>query len=93
MNWNESPNEHVHGPSRKVQLVHTIKITTFKESGKYYDKWTLEVHVEQDTWYDIIETVRHHKASTSPRPLQSDMDWLIGIDDSRDDMYPIILKG
>ena len=72
--------------------INTIKVTTFKESGKYYDEWTLEVRTEQDTWYDIIKAVRSHKESTSPKPLQSDMDWLIGMDDSRDDMYPIILK-
>lgn len=70
----------------------TIKINTFKESGKYYDEWTLEVNTDKNTWYDIIEAVRRHKQSTSPVPLQSDMDWLIGMDNSRDDMHPIILK-
>ena len=72
--------------------INTIKITTFKESGKYYDEWTLEVLTKQDTWYDIIEAVRKHKDSTSPGPAQSGMDWLIGMDNSRDDMYPIIIK-
>ena len=69
-----------------------IKVTTFKESGKYYDEWTLEVRTNKDTWYDIIEAVRNHKKSTAPGPAQSGMDWLIGMDNSRDDMYPIIIK-
>lgn len=74
------------------QFTHTIKVTTFKESGKYYDEWPLEVRTEQDTWYDIIETVRNHKKSKSPVPAQAGMDWLIGMDNSRDDMYPTLIR-
>jgi len=69
----------------------TVKITTFKESGKYYDEWTLTTTVEKDTWYEIIRAVKLSKnGHVAP---QRQMDWLIGMDDSRDDMYPIMLKG
>ena len=70
-------------------MKHKITVTTFKESGKYYDEWVLTLNSE-DTWYEIIKAVRGAKIGhIAP---QRQMDWLIGMDDSRDDMYPILLN-
>ncbi len=72
-----------------VKQKHQVKVTTFKPtSGKYYDEFIITVDT-QNTWYSIIEAVRTYKLTTK---VQSSMDWLIGMDDSRVDMYPIILK-
>jgi hypothetical protein len=72
-----------------VEQQQQVKVTTFKPaSGKYYDEFTITIE-SQESWYFIIEAVRTYKLTAK---VQSDMDWLIGMDDSREDMYPIILK-
>lgn len=71
-------------------MKHDVKITTFKPSGKYYDSWNAVVSTTEDSWYEIIKAVRNLKQEPGQ---QRDMDWLIGMDDSRDDMYPVIIKG
>lgn len=67
-----------------------VNITSFRESGKFYDEFHITVSTEKDEWYYIIEAVRAFK--TQGKPPQHDLDWLIGMDDSREDMYPIIIK-
>lgn len=67
-----------------------VKVTTFKDSGKYYDEWVQELTVEKNEWYYIINAMKEYKPT---HPVQTSMDWLIGMDNSRNDMYPIILKG
>ncbi len=76
----------------------TIKVFTFKESGKYYDEFEISVAPEIDEWYYVIEAVRYYKKTATK---QKDMDWLIGINQSinkvshrvYNSIYPIILKG
>ena len=66
-----------------------IEITTFKESGKYYDSWIQELEVEKDEWYYIVEATRQYRPT---HPVQLSMDWVIGMDNSRNDMYPVMLR-
>ena len=76
----------------------TIKVFTFKESGKYYDEFEISVAPEIDEWYYVIEAVRYYKKTA---PYQSSLDWLIGLDQETSKLssnvantiYPIILKG
>lgn len=82
-------------PDKNIQ---TIKVFTFKESGKYYDEFEISVAPEQDSWYYVIEAVREYKKTAT---YQKDMDWLIGLDQDvskisenvANTIYPIILKG
>lgn len=71
-------------------ILTTVKVTTFKESGKYYDEFEITVSTEKDEWYYIIEAVRAFK--TQGKPPQYQLNWLIGMENSREDMYPIIIK-
>ena len=82
-------------PDKNIQ---TIKVFTFKESGKYYDEFEISIAPEEDSWYYVIKAVREYKKTA---PHQRDMDWLIGLDQSINQVshgvyntiYPIILKG
>lgn len=68
-----------------------VKVMTFKESGKYYDEWEIEVEIPKDTWYEIIKAVKEYKQSDEA--IQKDMLWLIGVCNSdRDDSYPVLIK-
>lgn len=78
--------------------IQTIKVFTFKESGKYYDEFEISVAPEEDNWYETIKAVREYKKT---EPYQSSLDWLIGLDQETSKLssnvantiYPIILKG
>jgi len=74
----------------KQPILITVSIMTFKNSGKYYDSWQTTVQVEKDEWYYIIKAIHLIKQGhTAP---QRQFEWLIGIDDSRKDMYPVLLR-
>jgi len=64
-----------------------VNVTTFKTTGKFYDEIIIAVTADKDEWYHIIEGVRRLRKNTG-----TSLEWLIGMDDSRDDMYPKILK-
>lgn len=66
-----------------------VKVTRFKESGKFYDEFNIDV--ESKTWYDIVEEIRMYW-NERQNVSGSEMIWLIGMDDSRDDMYPVLIK-
>lgn len=78
--------------------IQTIKVYTFKESGKYYDEFEISVAPEEDNWYETIKAVREYKSTA---PHQSSLDWLIGLNQETSKLssniantiYPIILKG
>ena len=78
--------------------IQTIKVFTFKESGKYYDEFEILVAPEEDNWYETIKAVREYKSTA---PHQSSLNWVIGLDQEiskvsknvYDTIYPIILKG
>ena len=82
-------------PDKNIQ---TIKVFSFKESGKYYDEFEISVAPEQDSWYYAIEAVSEYKKTAT---YQKDMDWLIGLNQDvskisenvANTIYPIILKG
>lgn len=82
-------------PDKNIQ---TIKVFSFKESGKYYDEFEISIAPEQDSWYYVIEAVSEYKKTAT---YQKDMDWLIGLDQDvskisenvANTIYPIILKG
>lgn len=82
--------------NRQELPAHTIKVMSFKQSGKYYDEFIVDVHAEP-TWYNVIKAVRARKeAGCVP---QTGMDWLIGHTEEdllyqvAQGVYPIILKG
>lgn len=62
-------------------LTTSIQVTKFKPSGKY--SYTFSLSVTIASWYDITEEVRKHK--------DDEGSWLIGMDNSRDDMYPVLI--
>lgn len=78
--------------------IQTIKVFTFKESGKYYDEFEISIAPEEDSWYETIKAVREYKKTA---PFQSSLDWLIGLDQEEsklshnvfNSLYPIIIKG
>lgn len=76
-------------------IKHKIKVTTFKKSGKYYDEFEIEIESKPE-WYYVLEAIRKYK---STHPIQTDMDWLIGMSeeglhpDVAIGVYPRILKG
>lgn len=67
-----------------------VKVTTFKESGKYYDEFEIKVMPEGGGWFYIIEAVREYKKIAE---FQSNLDWLIGMDNIIEGSYPIIIRG
>lgn len=93
---------HILKEHKEIQVtdknIQTIKVFTFKESGKYYDEFEISIAPEQDSWYYAIEAVRQYKKTAK---YQKDMDWLIGLDQDEskisknvaNTIYPIILKG
>lgn len=71
-------------------------IMRFKDSGKYYDEFSLkfsDLENDPDCWYQVIEEVRKYR-----KLFTSDLWYLIGYSDdsvknyTKDDIYPIILK-
>ena len=62
-----------------------IEVMTFKESGKYYTSFTIEVRI--DTWYNIVEYLRAERSLSA-----TDKMWLFGHNDCHDGCYPTILK-
>lgn len=79
--------------------IQTIKVFSFKESGKYYDEFEISVAPERDSWNSVIEAVREYRktAIDDIKPF----DWLIGMEQDeskiseniKNTIYPIILKG
>lgn len=82
-------------PDKNMQ---TIKVFSFKESGKYYDEFEISVAPEEDSWYYVIKAAREYKKTA---PVQSSLDWLIGLEQDKsklshnvfNSLYTIILKG
>ena len=64
-----------------------IEVMTFKQSGKWYETFELEVE-RSENYYEMIEQVRNIKNNHR----QSEMHWLIGHKDIMDYSHPIILK-
>lgn len=93
---------HILKEHKEIQVtdknIQTIKVFTFKESGKYYDEFEISIAPEQDSWHYVIEAVRQYKKTATK---QTDMYWLIGLDQDEskiseniaNTIYPIILKG
>ena len=93
---------HILNEHKEIQVtdknIQTIKVFSFKESGKYYDEFEISIAPEEDNWYYAIEAVRQYKKTATK---QKDMDWLIGLDQDEskiseniaNTIYPIILKG
>lgn len=73
---------------------HNVKVTTFRDSGKYYDEFYVEVEA-YNAWNAVSEAVRKLKPTYK---VQSDLDWLIGMTedglhkDVANGVYPMILK-
>ena len=78
--------------------IQTIKVFTFKESGKYCDEFEILIEPEEDSWYYVIKAVREYKKTA---PVQSSLDFLIGLEQEEskishnvfNSLYPIIIKG
>ena len=93
---------HILKEHKKIQVtdknIQTIKVFSFKESGKYYDEFEISVAPEEDSWNSVIEAVKEYRKTATK---QKDMDWLIGLDQDEskiseniaNTIYPIILKG
>lgn len=67
-----------------------IKVTSFKDSGKYYDTFYLSAENlgSADHWFQIINAVKEFKATAA---LQSNLTWVIECP-TRNDSYPAMLK-
>lgn len=78
-----------------TKIKHKVKVTTFKESGKYYDEFTIEVEAP-NKWFYVMEAVKAYKPN---HQVQTDMDWLIGMNEEgstpevANSIYPTIIKG
>ena len=93
---------HILKEHKKIQVtdknIQTIKVFSFKESGKYYDEFEISIAPEEDSWNSVIEAVKEYRKTATK---QKDMDWLIGLDQDEskiseniaNTIYPIILKG
>ena len=93
---------HILKEHKEIQVtdknIQTIKVLSFKESGKYYDEFEISIAPEQESWYYAIKAVRQYKKTATK---QKDMDWLIGLEQDvskisenvANTIYPIILKG
>jgi hypothetical protein len=68
-----------------------VKVTTFKDSGKYYHSFVLKVTLldkHNDQWYNVVEEVRRFKRTAK---LQSELTWVLTCE-TRDDWYPVQIK-
>ena len=75
----------------QVKNYDLVKVTTFKDSGKYYDSFILKVTVldkHNDQWYHVMEEVRKFKRTAK---LQSELTWVITCE-TRDDSFPVQIK-
>ncbi len=93
---------HILKEHKEIQVtdknIQTIKVFSFKESGKYYDEFEISVAPEEDDWNYVVKAVREYKKTET---RQKDMDWLIGLEQDvskisenvANTIYQIILKG
>lgn len=94
---------HILKEHKEIQVtdknIQTIKVFSFKESGRYYDEFEISVAPEEDSWNSVIKAVKEYRktAIDDIKPF----DWLIGMEQDKtkvsknvyETIYPIILKG
>ncbi len=86
-----SESTHAVTTANKSKEYDIVKVTTFKESGKYYDSFELKVlplDKHKDHWYRVLEEIKQFKYTAK---VQSELTWVIECS-TRNDSYPAMLK-